>query len=310
MENYKDNIIATRVGCLGSSDARMVAKVGRTGKLSYADKERLAVLTGQAQPHDFSNAATRNGDYIEQEIYKDLKAKFPGAQSNPAFASILYQTPNFFMINHIDIEVIQDDDYLVWYEVKASKYSTPQVLKEYDDQLRWHYMLLREKANLLKLRPVLILVHYQVEDYGATYDPSRVQMRSISFKGDYADDIKKGLEIIDQTLEAGFKWEPREELDATELPAEMQDKLTYITNRLREAAAIQAEVEAFKGGLLEACLSRGIKSIKAEGWSAIVKDGYVSQRLNSSKLKADHPDIYEQYLSQSNIKPSITLKVN
>ena len=68
MENYKDNIIATRVGSLGSSDAKMVAKIGRVGKLAYADKERLAVLTGQKEQHDFSNAATRNRGGKHSEV--------------------------------------------------------------------------------------------------------------------------------------------------------------------------------------------------------------------------------------------------
>lgn len=309
MENYKDNIIATRVGSLGSSDAKMVAKIGRVGKLAYADKERLAVLTGQAEQHDFSNAATRNGDYIEQEIFKEIAAKWPEAKSNPLCVSTELSTSHFDAINHIDIESVQGE-YLVWYEVKASKYSTAQVKAEYEEQLKWHYCLLRERADLMHLTPALILVHYLVEDYDAPYDPARVTMVPVSFKGDYMADIKKGLEVIDAELAGGFVWQPREELDATDLPETLQNKLAYITDRLREAAAIQAEVDAFKGGLLEACLARGIKSIKAEGWSAIVKEGYVSTRLNSSKLKADHPDLYEEYLSQSNVKPSITLKVN
>lgn len=113
MENYKENIIASRVGSLGSSDAAMVEKVGKTGKLSYADRERLAVLTGQAQQRDFSNAATRNGDYIEQEIFKDVAKKWPQAKSNPAFTSPALSTEHFAVINHIDIEVA-NDEFLVW----------------------------------------------------------------------------------------------------------------------------------------------------------------------------------------------------
>lgn len=308
MENYKDNIIATRVGSLGSSDAKMVAKIGRVGKLAYADKERLAVLTGQKEQHDFSNAATRNGDYIEQEIFKDLQNKWDDAKSNPIWLSPSLSTNRCDVINHIDIETVQGE-YLVWYEVKASRYSTAQVKAEYEDQLKWHHYLLNEKASLMHLKPALLLVHYLVEDYNAPYDPERVTTIPVHFNGDYFADIQKGLDIINEAL-ADFKWEPREELEASDLPDNLRQQLDYITARLREAEQIKAETESFKEKLLAVCLQNGVKSIKAEGWSAIIKEGYVSSRLNSSKLKADHPDLYEQYLSQSNVKPSLTLKVN
>lgn len=307
MENYKDNIIATRVGSLGSSDAKMVAKIGRTGKLAYADKERLAVLTGQAEQHDFSNAATRNGDYIEQEIYKDIRGKWDDAKSNPICLSTSLSTPRCNVINHIDIETVQGE-YLVWYEVKASRYSIQQVKAEYEDQLKWHHYLLNEKAALMNLKPALLLVHYLVEGYNAPYDPERVTTIPVRFNGDYFADIQKGLDIINEAL-ADFKWEPREELEASDLPDNLRQQLDYITGRLREAEQIKAETETFKSKLLSACLEHGIKTIKAEGWSATVKDGYVSSRLDSTKLKADHPELYEQYLSQSNVKPSITIKV-
>lgn len=309
MGNYKDNIIATRVGSLGSSDAKMVAQVGRSGMLSNTAKERLAVLTGQREQRDFSNAATRNGDYIEQEIYRSIREHYWQAVSNPCFASNNLHTDYFNVIDHIDIEVAADED-LIWYEVKASKYSTQQVKAEYEDQLKWHYLLLQEKAALLRLKPQLVLVHYLVEDYEAAYDPERVSFVPVSFGEGYKDEIVKGLEILTKTLAEGFTWSQPEELEASDLPAEVQSKVDYVAAMLRDIAAKQAEVDAFKGGLLELCQKYNVKKITTDGWTATVKDGYVTSRLNSNKLKSDLPDIYEKYVSQSQVKPSILIKLN
>lgn len=306
MEDYKNDIVASRRGYLGSSDAKMVCKIGRTGKLSLTDQERIAVMLGQAEQRDYTNEAMANGDFIEQSIYRDFLSAYPQALSNPLTVS-KRKFEGFGLLDHIDIEVLKDDT-LVWYEIKASRYSTDQVRDEYDAQLRWHYMMLCEKAKQLGKKPMLYLVHYPVEEYGE-YDASKVLVMPVSFKGGYAAEIEKGLEKIAEIIAAGFNYTPREALTTADLPAELASKVEYIKERLKLATEIEAETKAFKEACLDFCLQHGITSIDGDGWSATVRQGYTSQRVDSKKLQSQHPDIYEQVLTTTNNKPSITIKV-
>lgn len=306
MENYKDEIIASRVGYLGSSDAKMVCKIGRTQKLSYTDQERLGVMLGQCPQREYTNAAMENGDFVEQCIYQDFLSAYPQALSNPLTVSSR-KFGGFGLLDHIDIEVLKDDA-LIWYEIKASRYSTDQVRDEYDEQLRWHYMMLTEKAAALGRKAQLYLVHYPVETYGE-YDPSKVLVMPVSFKGDYAAQIEAGLQFIADTIASGWEYTPKDVMATSDLPAEIASKVEYIKQTIADVEAKKAEIEAFKETLLDLCLQHGVTSIAGEGWSATVRQGYTSQRVDSKKLQAQHPDIYEECLTTTNNKPSITIKV-
>lgn len=308
MENYKIDIIETRVGGLGSSDAKMVSKVGKTGKLSYSDRERLAVMLGLTEPANFTNAATENGDYIEQKVFTSLKMTYPTAKSNPYYkCETISDQVGFDVFCHIDFEVI-DAGLLAWYECKASRYSTDQVRAEYDDQLRWEYMLLKEKAHELGLKPVLYLVHYHVDNLGE-FDPANLVIYPVSFNEGYADYLIRGLGIIHDTIRAGFTFTPKADVSSDELPAAIATQAALARQKLREAAELTAEVDAFKESALQYCLARGIKSIKGDGFSIIIKDEYTSSRVDPKKLQDEHPDIYNECLKTITNKPSITLKL-
>lgn len=308
MENYKIDIIETRTGGLGSSDAKMVSKVGKTGKLSYSDRERVAVMLGLQEPANFTNAAMENGDYIEGQIFDSLKKAYPNAKSNPYYKhKSLSNQLGFNVFCHIDFEVVIDDR-LVWYECKASRYSIDQVRAEYDDQLRWEYMLLNEKARDLCLRPVLNLIHYRVENYGE-YIPENLSQTQVSFNDGYDEYIVKGLDLIRQAIRDGFTFTPKADVSAEDLPVVIASQVALARQKLREAAELTAEVDAFKEAALQYCLERGIKSIKGDGLSIIVKDEYTSSRVDSKKLQNAHPDIYNECLKTITNKPSITLKL-
>jgi len=308
MENYKIDILETRRGGLGSSDAKMVSKVGKTGKLSYSDRERVAVMLGLEEPVNFTNAAMENGDFIEGKIFTSLKMTYPNAKSNPFYkCDKLSDQLGFDVFCHIDFEVV-DDGCLVWYECKASRYSVDQVRAEYDDQLRWEYMCLIEKANELRLKPVLNLVHYHVENYGE-FNAENMTVSPVSYRAGYADYIVKGLEIIRDTIREGFTFDRKSDITSDDLPMAIATSAALARQKLREAAELTAEVDAFKESALQYCLAHGIKSIKGDGFSIVVKDEYTSSRVDSKKLQNDHPDVYNECLKTVTNKPSITLKI-
>jgi hypothetical protein len=64
MYDYKQEIIATRTGCLGGSDARLIQSIAEAGKIPQSAMKRLAVCKGLAEQPKFTNPAIEFGTYI------------------------------------------------------------------------------------------------------------------------------------------------------------------------------------------------------------------------------------------------------
>ena len=83
IESYKQNILSTRQGCLGGSDARMLSNIASIGYVPASAKKRLAVCKGLIEHENITTRAMQYGDYIEMMVYESLKAKDARWQSNP-----------------------------------------------------------------------------------------------------------------------------------------------------------------------------------------------------------------------------------
>ena len=74
MENYKDDIRATRIGCLGSSDAKILAQIAALGYVPKSACKRLAIVKGLIPQTDIPETdAIRTGNEIENKIFEYLK---------------------------------------------------------------------------------------------------------------------------------------------------------------------------------------------------------------------------------------------
>ena len=65
----------------------------------------------------------------------------------------------------------------------------------------------------------------------------------------------------------------------------------------------------FKVKLKNAMESLGKEKIILNGFSAKIKAGYTIQKFDSTRFKKECPEIYEEYLKESNVSSSITLDV-
>jgi len=79
----QNEIEQTRIGGLGSSDAKMVARIGRTGVISDTAKKRIAIMLELDEQIKFSTAATEMGHQVEDWIYEEMKALNESVVSNP-----------------------------------------------------------------------------------------------------------------------------------------------------------------------------------------------------------------------------------
>lgn len=96
------------------------------------------------------------------------------------------------------------------------------------------------------------------------------------------------------------------ENDVPTLTAEIEN---IIANLDAEEKRIKAAKELYRCELLEAMEKYNIKSIATDIVSVTYKDSYDKETLDTKRLREEQPDIYDEYVKFSTVKPSITVKV-
>ena len=314
MTDNKQEILETRIGGLGSSDAPMVYRIAQRGFLSDSDKYRIAVMLGITQSKIFSTEATRNGNEIENRIFESLKLANNNFVSNPKYVSeSLSEKYGFAIFNHIDFE-LETENELLWYENKAVlEKDIEEVKYKYICQLSWHMMLLREKAKSLNKTPELYLMKYDTNDFDslAELNSDNIDFYEMHYKRclPYISMLEEGLRIIKECIPT-FEYVEPETLDASILPQVQIDYMNSIAERLDAIKKHELEIEEFKTKMYELMTANDIKSIKHDLFNMTVVSETTSTSLDSKKLKEEQPEVYDKYKKISKTKGFliITLK--
>ena len=324
MNESKEEIVATRVGHLGGSDARLIQSIAEAGKIPQSAMKRLAVCKGLAEQPQFTNPAIEFGNYVEEMVFSSLYANDIRWQSNPCLVSTKYSRPNCKVIDHIDL-YLQDDDKkeLTIGEVKATKGTYAQTYDEYKWQLFHHYVLGCEKAKELgnyKVR--LSLVHYSTEGIALTqpfeFDPSRLTVKTLRSmeKLSKSYNIGEAMDLIDNFLGNFNEYYEQEEVDANLLPANVQTQFSEVAQFLREIKEREAKVDAFKAKLYDFLSERGIKKVSCDDFSFTVVAPTQQVTFDAKKfmedMTAEHPRkakrIKEKYKKTTNKRGFVTIK--
>ncbi len=299
----KSEIISTRVGGLGSSDAKMVSKISRNKYLSDADNQRLAIMLGFEERKDFTSKPIQFGNLIEENIFELLTQRFKNAISNPYYISNdLTNKYGFKIFNHIDYE-IENDTSLIWIENKATKAELNETIINYSDQLAWHNMLLKEKAKALGKQPILMISHYKVNDY-VNFDSNCLTLKTIDVNIDFSD----GFKIISDAIKV-FKYEPREELFAQNLPIEVQEQLQIVSNYLKEIDNINEKIDKFKNKIHDLMVDKNIKSIDNEYFKITFANQTTSKQFDKKLFEKSHPELKGKFDKSVTKKSYVTLKL-
>lgn len=311
MNDYKQEIEQSRIGSLGSSDATVVLAAAKgVEQLSDTDKYRLAVLKGQAENVNFTSSAIELGDRIEATIFDIIKQKFPQAVSNPKHEDEqMSKFYGFGIINHIDVEV-ETDDRIIWYEIKASKKSTGDVLDTYAAQLQWHWMLLRKVYGYGKTEKKLELnlVHYRTEQT-KEFSAANIHIVTIGENHDMQSNFYAGFMALKNFLPT-FEYTKPEEMSIRLVDSEP-------VQSLREAAEIaiiqikkmEEQIDNFKAALKEYMIENNIKKIYSDNYSCTLTAASTSETFDSKRFKAEQPELYSQYIRETKRAASVTIKV-
>jgi hypothetical protein len=303
MEDYKIDIANTRKGCLGSSDAKMLATIATQGVVPKSAYNRLAVCKGLIEQTDIPYTdAVRFGDETEQAIFEYLSQSNEGYESNPLWVSKTYSRKWAKCISHPDITRKDDKTKTLFvYEIKASKFTTEQVRNEYKFQLFQHWLLAKEQVkNYGKDWKIqLYLVHYQTEGLDLSqpqeFDVDRLVIKRVRFGGAPLFDLNKAMDVVDAFLETFDFYSEGEEIQSEYLPEKVKQEFDTISNILAEIKEREQKVADFKAKLFDFMLSKDIKSIKSELWSITRVDA-------TESTSVDYKAIFEKEFGNKPIK--------
>lgn len=303
----KTNILETRIMGLGSSDAKMIVSVGKSGKLNKTAQTRIAEMLGLKERRSFSTSAMELGNEIEDLIFKSVSSINSLAVSNPLYVSSEFDY-GFAVLNHIDIE-IESETELIWYEIKATIKSLDETIVTYSEQLSFHWMLLEEKARLFGKKPILKAVHYDTSSGVEQFDPKKISIKEIKYEDclNLITLINNGLSIISNEIK-DFKYEESD--NGSNLPAQTQEILPKINHLLKLSKELEDQVTSLKEELKLAMEQNGIDSIDNEFFKVIFIPSGKQNRFDSKLFQKENPELHKKYSKETEVKSQIrvTLK--
>ena len=319
MENnygYKDEIISSRVGNLGGSDARILAAIAKNGCVQRAQVERLAIAKGLYERPNITNIAMQYGDFIENVIYDSLVQVDERWESNKCFRSQKYGREGLGLLVHIDFSLFdesRDKPLLLWVECKATTTDIEQTYKDYKEQLYVEYVLGKELAEQLGADFKLELCHYDAsvmfEDefqLQFAFDPDKISRKKVIFKKPIFD-ISSGMDIAAQYVSEMTEYK-REEIDWDYLPAEVQEQMKQVNNILVSIKEKQDSIEEFKSRFYDFLCKNEIKSVKTPYFTISRVDEAISMQFDKVKFASEHPELVAEYQKEVKKKGYVLIK--
>lgn len=308
--NYKDDVAQSRVGCLGSSDGKMLMQVCSLGFVPKSAHKRLAVCKGLIPQQEIPRtAAIVAGDEMEMAIYRHLSANDPRYESNPKWVSEKYSYKNVKLISHPDIVLIDNarKTVFVW-EVKTTKYSVADTRQTYKAQLFIHYLLAKEIAERMgkDWTVKIALVHYNTDGLdlteGVTFDPERLTIKDVRFTSTAFFDIHKAMSIVNDFLETFTEYYEGDEIDANLLPTNVKSQFDDVAAMLVEIKERESKVEEFKQRLYQFMVDKDIRTIKNDVFSITRVDESEAKSFDGKKyledMQKNHPRKAKKVLAQ------------
>jgi len=294
-QKQKREIVETRKGGFGGSDAKMFYKVGLKGlsALSDTDKRRIAVALGQAEYIEIpATEAMEAGNEFEMWL-RSKYSEENGWESNYKLESDFIKPRNFKIFAHADFYDIEND---IVVEAKYTASDLKTTISDYMPQLQWYYLLGVDKVYLVK--------GYQGGPF-ELYDEKFIERDD-----KFIEILRNGISLIDDLCDE-FVYHEKDEWTTFDLMPHEQAAAEVMFNYLSQIKKMEEEVEKQKAIMLDLMLKNGVKSLKSDGYTLTVVPESVRSTFDKAKLLKEHPEINESdYLKTSTVKPylKITLK--
>lgn len=304
--NYKEDIVNSRKGSVGGSDAVMLAQIASLGMVPKSAQKRMAVCKGLIEQQNITTRAMAFGDFIENAIYGIISKNNHNFQSNPLLTSRRYSMKNVKLICHPDFLLKDEEKKILYvYECKATKESVDETKIRYRSQMYVESILAKEMAATLGSgwKVKMYLVHYYTEgvdiDQPFEFDETRMSVVEVRFNS-LVFDIKKAMEIVDAYLEKLDYYTEDEVVPADYLPEKVRAQFDEVTTFLREIKEREARVEEFKTRLYDFLIEKGIKKISCGDFSFTIV-------APTETVSIDYKKLFEKEIEDK--KPRVAKKL-
>jgi len=291
--DYKKEIVKSRVGGFGGSDAKMFYKVGLNGlsALSDTDKRRIAVALGQAEfVETYTTDAMEAGNEFERWLAVNSYTVETGWENNFFLTSEIIKPNNFKIFAHADF---YDDVNKIVVEAKYTSLDIDTTINDYMPQLQWYYLLGAKNVYLIKGTQEIDFNEYEVQFIDKNISDINI--------------LLEGIKIIDEFCDTFIYTEKDEWTEGDLLPHE-QRAAQLMYNYLEQIKVMEAEVEKQKQMLFDVMYKNGVKSIKSDKYVLTIVPESVRSTFDKKKLLKEHPEINEaDYLKTSKVKPYLKI---
>lgn len=302
---YKDDVRATRVGSLGSSDGHLLMQILSLGYVPKSAYARMAVVKGFIEQKDIPRtAAIKAGDEMEMAIYEHIKATNPKYESNPLWVSDVYSRKNVKLIAHPDIVLCDYEQKILYvYEVKTTMFTFEQTRQTYKWQLCVQRALADEKVKALGKgwRVVQCLAHYNTDglnlEEGIVFDPQRLYVHAIRTHRGYESAISEAMDIVNDFLEGFTEYYPDDDVDANLLPEKVKEHFAAMTQMVIEINEREEKIKEFKEKLYTFMSEKGIKSVSNENFSITRVDPSESKTIDYKRYFEDELAIHPRKMN-------------
>ena len=292
--NHQKEIVATRTGGFGGSDSKMFLKVGKKGieSLSATDIRRIKVAAGIVEHVQITETdAMKAGRLFEDKMYKE----FPYGRETKLVDTKIYPK-NFKLFAHADLYLPTTK---VVYECKYVQKTTDEVIKQYEAQLQWYYMLNQSKVVLL--HGIGDIFPFQLKGYNYTEIEKDDAVIELLLKGIRLID-EHWTEIISMNIDNNVLFE-----DAV-LPFELSifEELAEVNSKIKELEKRSTEL---KERVLNTMMSYNSNVFESENVKILVVKESISVSFDKDKFFNEHPEVNESDYQKVTQKKSF-LKIN
>lgn len=274
----------------GSSDAKMFYKVGLKGlsALSASDKKRIAIAMGVCPP----NPELSGAQIVAGHLFEDFFAKSHDNWQREVLLEKQF-AKNFRTFSHVDF--VNGDDAL---ELKFSQKTESEIIKTYNLQCQWHYMLGCKFVSILH-------GWGSVEPFGVEDTKSYFIQRNET----EINLIKSGIQLVDEYV-SNSDFANFADLQVTDLLPFEQSAMVQFGENLAKLKELEKIIENSKIAIKDMMEAYGATSLKGDNYTVTYIAESERYTFDKAKLLKEHPEINESdYQKKSKVKSCIKISV-
>lgn len=297
-QEHKNEILKSRIGGFGGSDARLFYAIASKGvnKLSATDLFRISVAKGENESKPIPETpAMAAGHAFESYVEKLLKKK--GFEREVKLN--LRLSDKFDTFAHADFYNAETNTVI---ECKFTQGNIDKTYSSYYAQLQWYFLLGAERV-------ILYNGHGDINDMLTTGDVETLEIEEIERDESFIDSLNTGIVLLSAVWD-DLKIDVGEEWNVTDLLAFDAENVNLLTDKLRQIERIEMEAKDLREQIKGLFELYNIKSLKSDNYLITYVGESIRETLDADKLKKEHKEIdFSLYKKQSKVKSSIKIKL-